>query len=154
MKLAKLMFFALAAVLVITQWNGIASAASAAAIDADADAALGDAGRRGHAVRGGGGRSGGGAYSWWIAAIDERGSSKRHEAVITGVDETVENPGLVEGDYLFSLEARTLDELETAFRASKEAQQIVWPVLMEKLCKDDHVNATVDATEDEETLEV
>jgi lipid-binding SYLF domain-containing protein len=40
MKLAKLIFFALAAVLVFTQGNGIANAASAAAIDADANAAL------------------------------------------------------------------------------------------------------------------
>jgi lipid-binding SYLF domain-containing protein len=40
MKLVKLITFALAAVLVFTQWNGIAHAASAAAIDADADAAL------------------------------------------------------------------------------------------------------------------
>ena len=30
-----------------------------------------------------------------------------YEAVITGVDETVENPELVQGDYLFTLEART-----------------------------------------------
>lgn len=40
MKLAKLIIFVLAAVMVITQWSGIASAASAVAIDADADAAL------------------------------------------------------------------------------------------------------------------
>jgi lipid-binding SYLF domain-containing protein len=40
MKLAKLITFVLAVVLVLTQWNGIACAASAAAIDADADAAL------------------------------------------------------------------------------------------------------------------
>lgn len=40
MKLVKLITFALAAVLVFTQWNGIAYAESAAGIDADADAAL------------------------------------------------------------------------------------------------------------------
>jgi lipid-binding SYLF domain-containing protein len=40
MKHAKLITFALAALLVLTQWNGIASAESAAGIDADADAAL------------------------------------------------------------------------------------------------------------------
>ena len=34
-----------------------------------------------------------------------------YEAVITGVDETVENPELVQGDYLFSLETRTLDDI-------------------------------------------
>src|SRR6266446_3786096 len=34
-----------------------------------------------------------------------------YEAVITGLDETVENPELVQGGYLFSLEARTLDDI-------------------------------------------
>src|SRR5438132_14287707 len=34
-----------------------------------------------------------------------------YEAVITGVNESVENPELVRGDYLFSLEARTLDHI-------------------------------------------
>ncbi len=34
-----------------------------------------------------------------------------YEAVITGIDETVENPKLVQGDYLFGLEARTLDDI-------------------------------------------
>ena len=34
-----------------------------------------------------------------------------YEAVITGVDESIENPELVEGGYLFSLEARTLDHI-------------------------------------------
>jgi hypothetical protein len=34
-----------------------------------------------------------------------------YEAVITGIDETVENPELVHGDYLFGLEARTLDDI-------------------------------------------
>ena len=34
-----------------------------------------------------------------------------YEAVITGVDETVENPDLVQGDYVFSLETRTLDDI-------------------------------------------
>ncbi len=34
-----------------------------------------------------------------------------YEAVITGVDETVENPELVRGDFLFTLEARTLDAI-------------------------------------------
>jgi pimeloyl-ACP methyl ester carboxylesterase len=34
-----------------------------------------------------------------------------YEAVITGIDEAVENPELVHGDYLFSLESRTLDHI-------------------------------------------
>src|SRR2546430_490237 len=34
-----------------------------------------------------------------------------YEAVITGMDESVENPELVKGDYLFSLEARTLNHI-------------------------------------------
>src|SRR4051812_4785887 len=34
-----------------------------------------------------------------------------YEAVITGVDGTVDNPELVSGDYLFRLEARTLDAI-------------------------------------------
>jgi pimeloyl-ACP methyl ester carboxylesterase len=34
-----------------------------------------------------------------------------YEAVITDVDESVENPDLVQGSYLFSLEARTLDDI-------------------------------------------
>ena len=34
-----------------------------------------------------------------------------YEAVITGVDENIENPELVQGGYLFSLEARTLDHI-------------------------------------------
>jgi pimeloyl-ACP methyl ester carboxylesterase len=34
-----------------------------------------------------------------------------YEAVITGIDETVENPELVQGGYLFSLETRTLDHI-------------------------------------------
>jgi hypothetical protein len=34
-----------------------------------------------------------------------------YEAVITGLDETVENPELVQGGYLFSLETRTLDDI-------------------------------------------
>ena len=34
-----------------------------------------------------------------------------YEAVITGVDETVENPDLVQGNYLFSLETRKLDDI-------------------------------------------
>jgi pimeloyl-ACP methyl ester carboxylesterase len=34
-----------------------------------------------------------------------------YEAVITGLDESVENPGLVRGDYLFSLERRGLDDI-------------------------------------------
>ena len=34
-----------------------------------------------------------------------------YEAVISGIDETVENPELVQGDYLFSLETRTLDDI-------------------------------------------
>ena len=40
MRLAKLITIVLAIVLVLTQWNGIACAGSAAAIDADSDAAL------------------------------------------------------------------------------------------------------------------
>ena len=40
MKHAKLITFILAALLMLTQWNGIAHAESAAGIDADADAAL------------------------------------------------------------------------------------------------------------------
>ena len=34
-----------------------------------------------------------------------------YEAVITGVNETVDNPELVHGDYLFALETRTLDAI-------------------------------------------
>jgi pimeloyl-ACP methyl ester carboxylesterase len=34
-----------------------------------------------------------------------------YEAVITGIDETVENPELVQGNYLFSLETRKLDDI-------------------------------------------
>ena len=34
-----------------------------------------------------------------------------YEAVISGVDETIENPELVQGDYLFSLERRSLDDI-------------------------------------------
>ena len=34
-----------------------------------------------------------------------------YEAVITGVDDTVEHPELVQGNYLFSLETRTLDDI-------------------------------------------
>ena len=34
-----------------------------------------------------------------------------YEAVITGIDETFENPELVQGGYLFSLETRTLDDI-------------------------------------------
>jgi hypothetical protein len=34
-----------------------------------------------------------------------------YEAVITGIDETVENPELVQGGYLFTLEGRTLDDI-------------------------------------------
>ena len=34
-----------------------------------------------------------------------------YEAVITGVDESVESPELVQGGYLFSLETRTLDDI-------------------------------------------
>jgi hypothetical protein len=34
-----------------------------------------------------------------------------YEAVITGMDESVENPELVQGSYLFSLETRTLDNI-------------------------------------------
>ena len=34
-----------------------------------------------------------------------------YEAVITGIDENVENPELIRGNYLFSLETRTLDDI-------------------------------------------
>jgi pimeloyl-ACP methyl ester carboxylesterase len=34
-----------------------------------------------------------------------------YEAVITGIDETVENPELAQGSYLFSLESRTLEDI-------------------------------------------
>jgi Protein of unknown function (DUF3141) len=34
-----------------------------------------------------------------------------YEAVMTGIDETVENPELVQGNYLFSLETRKLDDI-------------------------------------------
>jgi hypothetical protein len=34
-----------------------------------------------------------------------------YEAVISGIDENVENPELVQGGYLFSLETRTLDDI-------------------------------------------
>jgi pimeloyl-ACP methyl ester carboxylesterase len=34
-----------------------------------------------------------------------------YEAVISGIDETVENPELIQGDYLFSLERRSLDDI-------------------------------------------
>src|SRR5262249_62388935 len=34
-----------------------------------------------------------------------------YEAVITGIDETIENPQLVQGGYLFSLETRTLVDI-------------------------------------------
>ncbi|MGC2524738.1 MAG: DUF3141 domain-containing protein [Stellaceae bacterium] len=34
-----------------------------------------------------------------------------YEAVISGVDGTIENPELVQGNYLFSLETRTLDDI-------------------------------------------
>src|SRR6516162_4144370 len=34
-----------------------------------------------------------------------------YEAVITGIDENVENPELIRGDYLFSLETRTLGDI-------------------------------------------
>ena len=34
-----------------------------------------------------------------------------YEAVITGVDDTVEHPELVQGNYLFSLETRTLEDV-------------------------------------------
>jgi hypothetical protein len=35
----------------------------------------------------------------------------RYEAVISGLDETVKNPELVQGGYLFTLETRKLDEI-------------------------------------------
>ncbi|HEV2099473.1 MAG TPA: DUF3141 domain-containing protein, partial [Stellaceae bacterium] len=43
-----------------------------------------------------------------------------YEAVISGVDETVENPELVQGDYLFTLEQRRLDDIRALGRNSRE----------------------------------
>jgi len=43
-----------------------------------------------------------------------------YEAVISGVDETVENPELVQGDYLFSLERRSLDDIRALGGNSSE----------------------------------
>ncbi len=43
-----------------------------------------------------------------------------YEAVISGIDETVENPELVQGDYLFSLEQRSLDDLRALGGNSQE----------------------------------
>ena len=34
-----------------------------------------------------------------------------YEAVITGIDGNLENPELVQGDYLFTLEVRKLDDI-------------------------------------------
>jgi recombination protein RecA len=47
-----------------------------------------------------------------------------------------------------ALSARTLDELETAFRADMTAQRQVWPILMSSLCKDDHSVAGNDDTDE------
>jgi hypothetical protein len=46
-----------------------------------------------------------------------------YEAVITGIDETVENPELVEGKYLFTLEARRLDDLRALGGNSPEDER-------------------------------
>jgi pimeloyl-ACP methyl ester carboxylesterase len=43
-----------------------------------------------------------------------------YEAVITGVDGNIENPQLVQGGYLFTLETRTLDELRKLGQNSPE----------------------------------
>ena len=43
-----------------------------------------------------------------------------YEAVISGVDDTVENPELVQGNYLFSLENRTLDDIRAVEGNSPE----------------------------------
>jgi pimeloyl-ACP methyl ester carboxylesterase len=43
-----------------------------------------------------------------------------YEAVITGVDENVENPQLVQGDYLFSLETRKLEDIRKIGGNSRE----------------------------------
>jgi hypothetical protein len=43
-----------------------------------------------------------------------------YEAVITGIDESVENAELIEGDYLFSLEARTFDDIRALGSNSRE----------------------------------
>jgi pimeloyl-ACP methyl ester carboxylesterase len=43
-----------------------------------------------------------------------------YEAVITGVDETVEHPELVQGNYLFSLESRKLDDIRKLGGNSRE----------------------------------
>ena len=43
-----------------------------------------------------------------------------YEAVITGLDENVENPELVQGDYLFSLETRRLDDIRKLVGNSPE----------------------------------
>jgi hypothetical protein len=46
-----------------------------------------------------------------------------YEAVITGVDENTANPELTEGGYLFSLEARTLDDIRALGANSPEDDQ-------------------------------
>jgi len=43
-----------------------------------------------------------------------------YEAVISGMDENVENPQLVQGGYLFSLETRTLDDIRQLGGNSRE----------------------------------
>ena len=43
-----------------------------------------------------------------------------YEAVITGIDETVENPDLVQGDYLFTLERRKLADIRALGGNSRE----------------------------------
>jgi hypothetical protein len=43
-----------------------------------------------------------------------------YEAVITGIDETIENPDLVRGEYLFSVERRKLDDIRALGGNSRE----------------------------------
>jgi pimeloyl-ACP methyl ester carboxylesterase len=47
-----------------------------------------------------------------------------YEAVITGIDETVENPDLVQGGYLFSLETRTLGDIRKVGGNSAEDDRV------------------------------
>lgn len=51
----------------------------------------------------------------------------------------LEQDGRMKGIKGTEVKASTLEELETLFRADAKAQQIVWPVLMQTLCRDDHV---------------
>jgi hypothetical protein len=54
---------------------------------------------------------------------DDRPSAARlYEAVITEIDDTTVNPGLISGNHLFRLEARTLDDIR-ALGANNEEDQ-------------------------------